>query len=628
MAVDRIKRLDIDNRPLFTGVYGYSYGQEYYVENNLNKYNLWQELYRYLRQQGYTTLFYSREYNFFSYEESQLETFFFKTPQQILEAEGKVNVVAPQRQAKRFTARIASPNSKNRLRGVRLHTAEEAKATVVGQSTNSASVNKSLCSSVPISATNETELVTHRPGAIIVRKTETDAFFQLRQNEEVLDRVFKFMDSNPGHKLAVVFVMPSEISFDNHSEGKSVEDGWISNLQARYLAQLHTQTKLRLIAVYDTFDIRALNDSFNALGHRFFFKQWFRNQLFPEYKEGQADLGRPSDSLFYVDRVGKDEIANILKRRRIVEGLKHTMWPVPFDDLVTRIWQQFTIKDPENPNNIIEFDSVAKLMNDKLLPKTLFESELLKMDNEKAMNKLRHLSGVDGIIRQFENYLTDFRACKENGQKFRKHMVFMGNPGTGKTTIARLFADVLREEGLLDNGRLHQVTVGDLIAGYVGQTRIKTQEICQKASGGVLFIDEAYGLYQSQGVEGGGNNFGQEAIEVLLQFMENDDKSIVILAGYTEPIQDLLTNGNVGFNSRIGEQGRFMFEDYSPEILLEIALSRIKDKGATDEFSHKLLGIFSILYRFKDKDWANARTAENNISKISSNYRLQSLSGP
>ncbi len=647
MTVDRINKLDIDNRPLFTGVYGYSYGQEFYVEQNLNKYNFWQELYRYLRHQHYTTLFYNREYNFFAYEESQLETFFFKTPDQIrAEAANSqqyqqnlhnVHEIKeqPSLRAKRFTARIASPNSKNRINGIRLHTQEEAKATIVGQSTqNAASGNSDQPVRVMPSniGSDGNELVSHRPGSILVRKTETDCFFQLRQREEVLDRVFKFMDANPGHKLAVVFVMPSEISFDDPSSGRMVEDGWISNLQSRYAAQLHTTTRLRIIVIYDTFDVKALNDSFNTLHHRFFFKHWFHDQLFPMYREGQTDLYHPSNALFYVDRIGRDEIANVLKRRRIIEGLQHTLWPIPFEDIVTRIWQQFIIKDPNNPNKEIEIDTVAKLMSDKLLPKDLFEAELQKMDNDKAMDKLRRLSGIDGIIHQFENYLADFRACRDTGEKFRKHMVFMGNPGTGKTTVARIFADVLREEGLLENGRLHQVTVGDLVAGYVGQTRIKTQEVCQKASGGVLFIDEAYGLYQSQGVEGngggGGNSFGQEAIEVLLQFMENDDKSLVILAGYPEPIKDLLVNGNAGFNSRIGEQGRFMFEDYTPDTLLKIALAKLKGKEVTDKFRHKLNGIFAALYRFKDKDWANARTAENIISKITSYYRANHLSGP
>jgi len=642
MTVDRINKLDIDNRPLFTGVYGYSYGQEFYVENNLNKYNFWQELYRYLRNQGYTTLFYNREYNFFSYEESQLETFFFKTPEQIREevaVDGQKDQIkaqdapkAPQttRPSGRFTARIASPNSKNRLNGLRLHNAEEAKATMTGQNAqNTATAISNQNVQVKVANSNDNhELISHRPGAILVRKTETDSFFQLRQSEEVLDRVFKFMDANPGHKLAVVFVMPSEISFDNPSSGRMVEDGWISNLQARFLSQRHAGSYLRLLAIYDFKDVKALCESFRNNQRGFFFKQWFKDQLFPEYKDNQNDVYKPSNALFYVEGWGKDEVGNVLKRRRIMQDLKHTLSPIPFDDLCIRIWQQFTVEDP-NTHKDHNIETVEELM---ALPVQVLEEQLLKMDNEKAMDKLRKLLGMEGIVAQFERYLNDMRACQYSHEKFRKHMVFMGNPGTGKTTVARIFADVLREEGLLENGRLHQVTVGDLVAGYVGQTRIKTQEVCQKARGGVLFIDEAYGLYQSGSADssggGGGNQFGQEAIEVLLQFMENDDTSLVIMAGYPEQMEDLLKNGNAGFNSRIGEQGRFMFEDYEPDVLLKIALSKVKDTGYTEEFSKKLHAIFAALYKFKDKDWANARTAENTISKIKSYYRAKHLTGP
>ena len=609
MTVERIRNLDINNRPIFTGIYGNSFGQEYYVENNLCKYNFWQELYRYLRSEGYTTVFYNTEFNFFAYEESQLETLFFKKPEEISGHSQQSVSASPT--PRRFVARIASPNGRNRMRGIRLSQ---------GTSANQKSQQPESAPTVnTVSPTNE--LVSHRPNAILVHKTETDQFFQIKSNEAVLHQVFGFIDKNPGHKLAVVFTMPTEISFGD------IEGEWITNLQSRFLGQLHKGSNLRLITLYDFKDINALYESFRNNSDKFFFKTWFKDQIFPEYRDNQNDLHKSSNALFYVDSWGKDEVGNILKRRRIMEGLDHTLAPIPFDDLCLRIWQQFTVKESKTKEK--DVDTVLELMG---LPKKELEQQLLKMDNEKAMDKLQKLLGMDGIIAQFERYLNDMRACKENGEKFRKHMVFMGNPGTGKTTVARIFSDVLREEGLLENGRLHQVTVGDLIGQYVGQTRIKTQEVCQRAKGGVLFIDEAYGLYQSGSVDtgtgGGSNQFGQEAIEVLLQFMENDDTSLVIMAGYPSEMEDLLKNGNAGFNSRIGEQGRFMFEDYKPEVLLKIALAKLKRQGYTDDFKSKLHAIFSTLYRFKDKDWANARTAENTISKIKSNYRAKNLTGP
>ena len=608
MVVDRIRRIDINNRPIFTGIYGYGYGQEYFVEDNLCKYNLWQELYRYMRSEGYTTVFYNSEFNFFSYEESQLETFFFRKPEEIIN-----DVVEVQRSSCRFIAPIASPNGHNRRRGVRLNKRHSDNVS------NERETDNSQPQASPSSPDNQ--LVSHRPNAILVKKTAGDQFFQLRRREGVLSAFFDFVDKNPQHKIAIIFTKPSEISFQ-----PALENAWRTRLQTDYSQQRVAGLKHRLIVCYDVKDVVGLHNAFER-EHGFFFDGWFREQMFPSYSDSRHDLQKPSAALFHLESWGKDEVGNVLKRRRITEGLQSTLAPIPFDDLCLRIWQQFNVRDSQSEKDS-NIDTVMDLMS---LPKNILESQLHKMDNEKAMDKLRKMRGIEGIIQQFERYLDDLRVCRESGEKFRRHMVFMGNPGTGKTTVARIFADILREEGLLDNGRLHQVTVGDLVSQYVGHTRIKTQEVCQSARGGVLFLDEAYGLYQSgpadTGGDNGGNRVGKEAIEVLLQFMENDDKSLVIMAGYPSEIEDLLKNGNAGFNSRIGEQGRFVFEDYSPDVLLDIALSKLDDNGYTEQFSLNLRAIFTMLYRFKDKDWANARTAENTISRIKSNYRAQHLTG-
>lgn len=603
MTVERIKKLDINNRPLFTGIYGYSYGQEYFVESNLCKYNFWQELYRYMRSEGYTTVFYNNAFNFFSYEESQLETLFFKKTEEITN-----------RRNGRFIAPIASPNGHNRRRGIRLNSAQD-------NTQNSAKENNEAPLQVSPDSPSD-QLVSHRPNAILIKKIVGDQFFQLKRSEGVLNAFFDFMDKNPNHKLAIIFTKPSEISFQ-----PDVEQTWRTRLQADFSQQKAADSKHRLIVCYDVKEVRALYDSFRR-GEGFFFEKWFADQVFPNYDEREYNLHQPSEALFYVEPWGMDEVSNVIKRKRIVEGVQNTLAPIPFDDLCLRIWQQFNIKEPHSQKKK-EIDTVEKLMG---LEKNVLERELQKMDNEKAMDKLKKMLGIEGIISKFQGYLDDLRTSRESGEKFRRHMVFIGNPGTGKTTVARIFADILREEGLLENGRLHQVTVGDLVSPYVSDTRIKAMGVCQKAHGGVLFIDEAYGLFQSGSAdnpnESGGNQHGKEAIEVLLQFMENDNESLVILAGYPDEMEDLLKNGNVGFVSRIGDQGRFFFDDYKPDVLLKIALSKLNDTGYTEQFSIKLLAIFSMLFRFRDKNWANARTAENTIGSIKSNYRAKHLTGP
>lgn len=607
MTVERINKLNINDRPIFTGLYGHCFGQEYFVENNLCKYNFWQELYRYLRKEGYTTIFYNTEFNFFSYEESQLETFFFKKPEEISNYPN-----TSQHSSHKFIAHIASPNGHNRIKGIRLNN---------GESNTNVNAKDPETPRIDNQNSSSNELISHRPDAILVKKKAGDQFFQLKRDEGVLSAFFDFVDKNPNHKIVIVFTKPSEISFD------TFEPSWRTRLQADYSQQRVSDLKHRLIVCYDVKDARALNGSFRR-ERGFFFDQWFLDQMFPDYDDGEYDLSKPSDALFHVEGWGKDEVENVLKRRRIMEGLQNTLSPIPFDDLCLRIWQQFSYKEPRT-NKEKSVETVMELMG---LPISTLENHLKRIDNDKAWDRLKRLKGVDGIIAQFERYLEDLRYCRETGENFRKHMVFMGNPGTGKTTVARLFADILREEGLLDNGRLHQVRVGDLISQYVGHTRIKTQEVCESARGGILFLDEAYGLYQSgdadTGGHGGSNQFGQEAIEVLLQYMENDDKSLVILAGYPKEMVDLLKNSNVGLNSRIGEQGRFMFEDYKPSVLLDIALALLKEETYTQVFKQKLFAILTVLYRFKDKTWANARTAENVINKIKSNYRAKHLTGP
>ena len=143
------------------------------------------------------------------------------------------------------------------------------------------------------------------------------------------------------------------------------------------------------------------------------------------------------------------------------------------------------------------------------------------------------------------------------------HLVFMGNPGTGKTTVARLLAQLYANIGVLSRGQLVEVDRSGLVAGYVGQTALKTQEVIASAMGGVLFIDEAYALNGKSE-----NDFGQEAIDTILKAMEDHrDDLVVIVAGYTE-LMDRFIHSNPGLESRFN---RFLlFEDYTPEEMFEI----------------------------------------------------------
>ena len=187
------------------------------------------------------------------------------------------------------------------------------------------------------------------------------------------------------------------------------------------------------------------------------------------------------------------------------------------------------------------------------------------------------------------------------------HLVFMGNPGTGKTTVARLLAKIYKAIGVLSKGQLVEVDRSGLVAGFVGQTAIKTGEVIQKALGGVLFIDEAYALANQESP----NDFGREAIEVLLKGMEDHRKDlIVIVAGYTE-LMGKFIHSNPGLESRFNKY--FYFDDYTGEQLMEIFRSMCQKNGyaldqEAEQFAAKML---QSLYEERDENFGNARDVRN-----------------
>ena len=189
------------------------------------------------------------------------------------------------------------------------------------------------------------------------------------------------------------------------------------------------------------------------------------------------------------------------------------------------------------------------------------------------------------------------------------HMSFSGNPGTGKTTVALKMADLLYRLGYVRKGHLVSVTRDDLVGQYIGHTAPKTKEVLKKAMGGVLFIDEAYYLYRPENER----DYGQEAIEILLQVMENNrDDLVVVLAGYKDKM-DKFFESNPGFRSRIAHH--IDFPDYSNDELLEIAEVMIAGMNYKFNKGSKKAMAEYIEIRRKQPHFANARSIRNAIDR-------------
>ncbi len=189
------------------------------------------------------------------------------------------------------------------------------------------------------------------------------------------------------------------------------------------------------------------------------------------------------------------------------------------------------------------------------------------------------------------------------------HMSFTGNPGTGKTTVALRMADLLHRLGYIRQGHLVTVTRDDLVGQYIGHTAPKTKEVLKKAMGGVLFIDEAYYLFRPENER----DYGQEAIEILLQVMENQrDDLVVIVAGYADRMEQFFSS-NPGFRSRIAHH--IDFPDYTDAELLQIAEKMLKEQNyemSTD--ATKALAEYITLRR-KQPHFANARSIRNALDR-------------
>ena len=249
-------------------------------------------------------------------------------------------------------------------------------------------------------------------------------------------------------------------------------------------------------------------------------------------------------------------------------------------------------------------------------------SDLPEEDSlEKVLEELNLLVGLKEVKQDVAELINLLEIQKKRSQQGLKnveitlHTVFLGPPGTGKTSVARLLSRIFKHLGFLSEGQMFETDREGLVAGYVGQTATKVNNAVESSLGGVLFIDEAYALTQNLS----GNDYGAEAVNTLIKRMEDyrDDLAIVV-AGYTEPMQ-IFIESNPGLRSRFNRF--FHFKHFTPAELFQIFESYCKksDFIVSEEAKEKLTDTFELLYSQKDEGFGNARVVRNLFEKCIQN---------
>lgn len=273
--------------------------------------------------------------------------------------------------------------------------------------------------------------------------------------------------------------------------------------------------------------------------------------------------------------------------------------------ITTKRAKRFETENNENEVNFLFACDIPTI-------REMFSNEVVEFEPyEEELRKFIGMESVKNKIRGYEKYVNFFKKAKESGAMMPStnfHMIFTGNPGTGKTTIARIMANMLFSLGITKRNTLVEVERCDLVGEYIGKTAPKTRAVVESALGGVLFIDEAYALASSSE-----NDFGSEAIDTLIKAMEdNKDNLVVIFAGYKDEMEKFL-KVNEGLESRIGN--KFHFEDYTISGLTAMYQKKIEKHGFTMEDSG-LKKLESILEYFSRKKYfGNGRFVDNLLQK-------------
>lgn len=339
---------------------------------------------------------------------------------------------------------------------------------------------------------------------------------------------------------------------------------------------------------------------------------FYINDIFQECGKRDYSIHYFSNLYKFFSIIAKaDNKVSIEESRWLEKLMSFTQTPQPVNKIET------------NSNSIKEIldewkqDTVGK--NDVPEVKEPISAE--KTDPMMELQTLIGLSEVKTEVSALANFVKIQKERERNGMKavgLSYHCVFTGNPGTGKTTVARIVAEIYKELGVIKKGHLVETDRSGLVAEYIGQTAVKTNKIIDSALDGVLFIDEAYSL-----VQGHGNDYGHEAISTLLKRMEDDrDRLVVIIAGYSKEIKDFV-DSNPGLQSRFNRY--IHFADYTADELKKIFMLNVEQNQylLESEGEEQLNKILNYAIENKDKNFGNGRYVRNLFEKTIQNQAIR-----
>lgn len=438
--------------------------------------------------------------------------------------------------------------------------------------------------------------------------TQNNSIKCISEEKEIVKLVYKYINKNENSKFTLKYTLMFFNASCLFKDGSPVFNSKVYNIDNfnkscwdKYINEIHTDKELTdLYSFYES--IVNCNKNLDSLNI---------NPFETANQENLLNVIRTENNIVhFLSYVKSDEL--FLKAYEMNKDLQKTFRSAleiqrNFDK-ISGVRQGFGISDPK---------ALIQLRYEEITQKTIFTG---------AVEKLNSFIGMDNIKREIDKLAKYQKVEKmkiERGladkHNINLHLVFTGNPGTGKTTVARIIADLYYGLGLLPTNNCIEVDRENLVGEHVGSTALKTKKIVEKALGGVLFIDEAYTLSSSESR----NDFGKEAIDELLKLMEDNRENLcVIVAGYQNEMEHFISS-NPGLKSRFNRY--INFEDYTSNEMVKIIESIAKGYLITKESEELLNDYYKKLInqdKIDNKHFANARQARNDLEKLK---EIQSL---